>query len=408
MLSGHPSAKESCAIDDQLAFPTSDRATSISAYYVKRPELSQRLHDLLTKSTAESSYPHVVLIHGLAGSGTTQLVRNLAKTWPKNDWAFYWMDASSLGTLHRSFEAFARNLGLPGPARRFNSRPTYTAGTLEPSIMDWKVVRDVKTFIEHYSGRWLLFFDNYDIPEGNIREFFPGGSHGHIVVTSRNREVEIETGGDSLHVESMEVAEAVELLDKVAGLTGTTTDEEQTIKESIVRDLLGCLPLATAQAGSYIRNIIPRPLSTQQRLQRYKERYQTHESKMLEGDGGSHVVEYGKSVITTWGLSFENLIQDKPIAVELLMLFGFFHHSDIPIALFETVYEARERLYSEDGIDIEKEPYSWVDELFASQPDGQWDRRLFDTATGHPVSYSLLRQTDEYNYSMHPLVHAWT
>ena len=129
---------------------------------------------------------------------------------------------------------------------------------------------------------------------------------------------------------------------------------------------------------------------------------------MLEGDGGSLVVEYGKSVITTWDLTFENLVQGKTIAVELLMLFGFFHHTDIPIALFETVYEERARLGSEDGIDIMKEPYCWVGELFASQPDEQWDRTLFDTATGHLVSYSLLRATDEYNYSMHPLVHAWT
>lgn len=350
----------------------------------------------------------MVLIHGLAGSGKTQLVRNLANSWPQKDCAFCWIDASSLGTLHRSFEAFATDLELPGPAHRFNAKAMHTAGSLQASIMEWRVVRDVKSFIENYTGRWLLIFDNYDIPEGKIREFFPKGNHGSIVVTTRNREVETETGGDSLHVESMEVAEAVELLEKVAALTGTTTDETQTLKESIVSGLLGCLPLAIAQAGSYIRNIIPRTLSTQQRLQRYKERYQTQESKMLEGEGGSLVAEYGKSVITTWDLSFEILVQDKPIAVELLMLFGFFHHADIPIALFETVYEAREKLYSEDGIDIKEEPYCWVGELFASQSDGQWDRSRFDTATGHLVSYSLLRATDEYNYSMHPLVHAWT
>lgn len=318
------------------------------------------------------------------------------------------MDASSLGTLHRSFEAFARDLNLPGPAHRFNAEAMHAAGSLQASIMDWAVVRDVKTFIENYPGRWLLVFDNYDVPEGNIRKFFPKGSRGHILVTTRNREVETETGGESLHVESMAVAEAVELLDKVSALTEEITEETQILKESIVRDLLGCWPLAIAQAGSYIRNIISRTLSTQQRLQRFKERYQTHESKMLEGDGGSLVAEYGKSVITTWDLTFENLVQGKPIAVELLMLFGFFHHTDIPIALFETVYEAREKLGSEDGIDIKKEPYCWVGELFASQPDGQWDRTLFDTATGHLVSYSLLRATDEYNYSMHPLVHAWT
>lgn len=404
----HPSAKAFCATDDEMAFPSSHLATLISAYYVKRPELSQRLRNLLTESTAESSCPRVVVIHGLPGSGKTQLVRNLANTWPKDDCAFYWIDASSLGTLHRSFEAFARDLKLPNPAHKYKARAMHTAGSLQASIMDWKIMRDVKSFIENYKGRWMLIFDNYDIPEGSIREFFPGGSRGHIVVTTRNREVETETGGDSLHVDSMEVAEAAELLDKVAALTGTTADETQTLKESIVCDLLGCLPLAIAQAGSYIRNIIPRTLPTQQRLQRYKERYQTQETKMLEGEGGSHVVEYGKSVITTWDLSFETLVKDKPIAVELLMLFGFFHHASIPIALFETVYEKREKLYSEDGINIKEEPYCWVGQLFGSQPDGSWDRSHFDTATGHLVSYSLLRATDEYDYSMHPLVHAWT
>lgn len=406
--SAYASAKEFCAKDDQMAFPSSHLATLISAHYVKRPELSQRLHNLLTESKAESSCPRVVVIHGLPGSGKTQLVRNLANTWPKDDCAFYWIDASSLGTLHRSFEAFARDLKLPSPAHRYKARAIHTAGSLQASIMDWKIVRDVKTFIENYNGRWLLIFDNYDVPQGSIREFFPGGSRGHIVVTTRNREIDTETGGDSLHVDSMEVAEAAELLDKVAALTATTADETQTLKESIVCDLLGCLPLAIAQAGSYIRNIISRKLSTQQRLQRYKERYQTQESKMLEGEGGSHVVEYGKSVVTTWDLSFETLVKDKPIAVELLMLFGFFHHASIPIALFEAVYEKREKLYSEDCINIKEEPYCWVDQLFGSQPDGSWDRSHFDTATGHLVSYSLLRATDEYNFSIHPLVHAWT
>ena len=105
--------------------------------------------------------------------------------------------------------------------------------------MDWAVVRDVKTFIEDYPGRWILVFDNYDVPEGYLRRFFPGGSRGHILVTTRNREVETETGGESLHVESMAVAEAVELLDKVSALPEEITEETQILKESIVRDLLG-------------------------------------------------------------------------------------------------------------------------------------------------------------------------
>jgi hypothetical protein len=93
-------------------FPACKVANSIAVYFFERPNLSERLWELLEEPSAEDDTPTVVLIHGLAGSGKTQLARRYAKDWCQDHRYYYWFDASSLGSLKAGFKDFATDAGI--------------------------------------------------------------------------------------------------------------------------------------------------------------------------------------------------------------------------------------------------------------------------------------------------------
>ena len=47
-------------------------------------------------------------------------------------------------------------------------------------------IDNVKRVLANISESWLLVFDNADNPKLPLTPYFPAGSHGDIIVTSRN------------------------------------------------------------------------------------------------------------------------------------------------------------------------------------------------------------------------------
>jgi hypothetical protein len=295
------------------------------------------------------------------------------------------MDASSLQTLFSSFHILGLEIGygLGEPM------PTIDGKRSNPEAQAKVAIEKILRFITSHQQEWLLVFDNYDPLERpqeerfNLRDYFPGGS--------------------LLPMDFMSVPEAVSLLEKTAGLP---TNIARELKENIVSNLLSCLPLAVAQAGAYIRNSgVKKPVET--RLKSYQERYREHEATMLKGENGGQVMEYGKSVMTTWDMSFQVILANNRIAAELLLLFGFYHYNQIPQEIFERSFEERENLKSA-GIDIGTEPYRWLADVLSPNSNGDWDSKAFEDAMTLLEIYSLLSDTDGLHYNMHPLVHSWT
>lgn len=83
-----------------------------------------------------------------------------------------------------------------------------------------------------------------------LRNYFPSGSRGQIIVTSRNWSVASDIGAECLMVESLTDQEAVELLGKSAKMDPPDVDSQaRDLQRQIAAKLLGRHPLAIAQAG---------------------------------------------------------------------------------------------------------------------------------------------------------------
>jgi len=93
--------------------------------------------------------------------------------------------------------------------------------------------------------------------------------------------------------------------------------------------ILGYLPLAIEQAGSYIRT---KGVS----VSRYIGLYRLNQSDALkEALPMSHKVYYEHTVATTWKISFEEVDSRDILASELLRLIAFLNGAKIQKELFE-------------------------------------------------------------------------
>jgi hypothetical protein len=381
--------------DPDFNFPTTKMSNLVSHHYIERPALSNRLHELLIPPE-DRTIPSVVLVHGLAGSGKTQLVRRWAKEWLLNHSYSHWFDASSLETLNSSFVDFAAEAGIFRHATNTSHKST---------------VQQVIKYISELQGEWLLVFDNFDLPEKqrfDLRHFFPEGSRGKVIVTSRNKDIGDEIGAEILYVDIMSEEEAVDLLRKSANIINNTQDVEQKNAELLVAtDLLGSLPLAIAQGGAFIKKVIRGPSNTQ-RLSEYSSTFRRHKARMLGDKYGTLVSLYGESVITSWDMSFEVVMMDNNTAAQLFLLMGFFHHSNIPRALFASVHDSKTLLQAHDGINITYMPFEWVGDVLESTENGKWDETNFNVSMAVLESFSLVRNINDVAYDIHPLVHTWT
>lgn len=108
-------------------------------------------------------------------------------------------------------------------------------------------------------------------------------------------------------------------------------------------------------------------------------------------------------------MSFEVIVSNNPAAAELLLLFGFLHHSVITAEIFVRAFERRHKMLQADGIDLAEPTFSWLGRLLIPTSNGSWDRDFhFDVALSLLLSYSLIQRTTGGAWSVHPLVHLWT
>ncbi|KAJ7675168.1 hypothetical protein B0H17DRAFT_836212, partial [Mycena rosella] len=169
--------------------------------------------------------------------------------------------------------------------------------------------------------KWLIIFNNADDTHLNIVRYFPSGSHGNIIITSRNRDL-CQHAHTEYKVDRMDIYEATELLLSTARYEMTETENEEIAERLVQR--LHCLPLAVAQAGAYI--------ASSRRLDRYLELYESTAQRIQLLNTKPVQSDYEWSVYTTWQISFKEL---SPLAVELLQLCSFIHHSGITEEIFQ-------------------------------------------------------------------------
>ena len=183
-------------------------------------------------------------LHGMHGVGKSQVSYALAKyLYDKGHYRnVFWMQATTVEKLHQSFSKLLYLVSHPDRS----------------STDDGNRLTAARRWLEDFdSGRWLLVIDNVARETVDfLREHLPRkNGRGNILFTTRTEDVAkalTHVAGDQHKIVELripDVEDAAELLLKHLSGSETLTDSNRV--HEVVKGV-GCLPLAIAQAASYM------------------------------------------------------------------------------------------------------------------------------------------------------------
>ena len=275
-------------------------------FFTGREDILAHLYTVLRSSrTAALTQPQA--ISGLGGIGKTQIALEYAYRYHNDYQAVFWMNSSTRETLNTDLAALATLLGLPEQYERDQD-------IVLPVVKHWLATHT----------QWLLILDNVDKPE-MIMDFLPAHVAGDVLFTTRIQA--LGTIAQGIEVEKMGLDESVKfLLHRTKVLPSSASldqvSEENKAQAAEVFAALDGLPLALDQAGAYIEE-------TGCGLPQYLNLFATRRKELLLRRG-RYPIEHPDSVAATWSLSFQQVEQECPAAVDLLNLFAFLNPEAIP------------------------------------------------------------------------------
>ncbi|RDW87153.1 uncharacterized protein DSM5745_03795 [Aspergillus mulundensis] len=184
--------------------------------------------------------------------------------------------------------------------------------------------KHVATHLESSVTKWLLLLDNVDSRSiwEDLEADLPKSKNGQVLITTRNRSVVLDAYCD--------IVEAPE-----------PSEETATTSEFLKR--LTRLPLAIAQAASYLRR------NENIGLFKYMELFEKEESDDLALldtglHGGERYLDTSSPVATTWLISFSQISDISPLAAIYLKLMACVRHHKIPESFFPQPTSEKEKL----------------------------------------------------------------
>ncbi|KAF2191620.1 putative kinesin [Zopfia rhizophila CBS 207.26] len=349
-----------------------------------------------------------IALVGLGGVGKSQLaIEHCYRTTDQSPetWVF-WVHASSSARLKQSYQEIAEQVKLHGRK--------------DPQADVFKLVHG--WLRNERNGKWLLVLDNADDatalfapmtdsqkaqassdskPAYPLSTDLPRSKNGSILVTTRTRSVasQLAEESDIILIEPMNSKGAEALLKKKLG---EQVDKDYTAE---LVAALEYMPLAIIQAAAYIKERAPR-CSVRQYLEMFH-KSDKKKTSLLDYNGG-HLRrdwEAKNSIIITWQISFDYILQTRRSAADLLSLMSFFDRQGIPEALIRDQSATRNNngrleANSEGGEESgDEDDVSEDSALEASADDGFED----DILTLRNYSFISLT-TDAGIFEMHALV----
>lgn len=263
----------------------------VACFVGREAELAE-LHRLLDRSGR-------VAVSGMGGVGKTQLVvRYLHRHRARYPDGTFWLRAERSSSLLSDLASLGTRLGLPIRELAEHQRQA-------EEVLRW--------LRGHH--RWLLVLDNLEPDNPDVAEaasvWLPPGLAGHVVVTSRT-----PTWPTHLALGVLPPEVAVHYLLERTGQPDPSAAR-------MVAELLGCLPLALAQAAAYL-------VRSGRALDSYARLLGTRLVELME-DGGSE--DHPHSVASTLRLSYERVAQEHPAGAALLRVCAFLAPEDVPESL---------------------------------------------------------------------------
>ncbi|MFG1607573.1 FxSxx-COOH system tetratricopeptide repeat protein [Actinoplanes sp. NPDC049265] len=265
--------------------------------FTGREDLLARLHDELVEVRETAVLPEA--IHGMGGVGKSQLAIEYVHRHSREYDLVWWVPAEQQGQILNSLTALAQRLGLDVSPE---------ANSAVPAVKE--ALSTGQTGYEN----WLLVFDNAEDP-AEVRQFFPTGGAGKIIVTSRNPEW--GRGARPLEVDVFNRAESTHFLTKRN--PDLTDDEADRLAEA-----LGDLPLAIEQASAW-------HATTGMPAGEYLELLDEKRLELLDQEPPP---DYRVTVRAAWRLSLERLREVNLGALQLLQVCSFFAPEPISRKLF--------------------------------------------------------------------------
>ncbi|KND93937.1 Kinesin light chain [Tolypocladium ophioglossoides CBS 100239] len=290
------------------------------------------------------------VLYGLGGIGKTQLALAFTRRHQALFSCIFWLDGRSESRLRQSIAGYASRI----PEAQVSDRSKNLA---QSDIDDLDVaIADVLDWLERPGNdNWLLVFDNVDqdYEQGgvtgayDIRQYILG-NHGSVLITTRQ-----------------------------SRLAKLDTDYEELFA------LLDGLPLAIAQAASYLRETGLNPASY---VQLYREQWED----LMRSHVASLMDYEQQSVATTWMVSFKAVEARSKNAVNLLLLWAFIDNNDLWHGLL--------RMASESGEHLPE----WLREMAGEEV-------IFIDAATLLLRYSMIEPQHSVrgSYAMHPVMHRW-
>ncbi|KAF8857571.1 hypothetical protein BDZ45DRAFT_744234 [Acephala macrosclerotiorum] len=340
---------------------------TVNPHFTGRLELCRRLEECLL-SCSLAGFQQRFVLYGLGGSGKTQMLLKFANVHRQKYWGVFFIDASSKERATQSYLDIARACNVK------------------------ETVEDVKKWLSTKS-HWLLLIDNVDDPAMDISSFFPPGTTGSIIITTRNPDLRKYSTVGSFKVGEMTQGDAMLLLRKVAAIDDTANANESRSTLEVVK-ALEYLALAIIQAGAVIRQGICT-------IDGFCDLYAKHKRELLESGTPDSSKDYQYSVFTTWEISIRQIElmpgECPKLALELLRTFSFLNFSDIQESMFERTRE---------GYQLEQRIFQ--DSVLAQVMPSGWDVIIWRKALGVLFAFSLITVEPSNRLSIHPLVHEWS
>ncbi|KAF5718866.1 eukaryotic translation initiation factor 3 subunit [Fusarium mundagurra] len=302
-------------------------------------ELSQ-IRQAFDSEKEQDRPQHIVCLSGLGGVGKTQLALTYLRENLNRYNAVFWVNCSSENQILDHFRQISQSLvdvtaQLCGADVNFkrialdlglSQVVSPMTGEIDPRCNGGLLVEAVLNWLQREENRgWIMVFDNVDDLEGvDLPSFFPQTNIGDTLLTSRRPEA--SQMGIGIEVQCLEPDEARKAFMRYAQLSQT----DATIIEDChtIAAMLGCLPLALAQAGSFVA-------MTKTSTQDFIKKYHLQRGQLLSYKPAKSLWRYGETVFTTWEVSFEAIAKSDPLAAKLLLVSGYMEPDDIWLGIFQ-------------------------------------------------------------------------
>jgi tetratricopeptide (TPR) repeat protein len=353
------------------------------SHYIERKGLLEKVNGHL-QAPINAAMPMVFVLLGMGGCGKSQLALEYCHQAEHNRTysAIFWIDATSPITAQQGFATAAQTM----------SKPNFNVADDEGNL------QFVRNALSSWHGKWLLVFDNFDDPMSfsnkSIKEYFPRGGQGSVLITSRHAEA--KSLGQHIDVSTMSDEEALELL---FGRSRVDRNDLNLQEGTKIIKRLGHHALAIDQAGAYI---LVRNLDVNLYLTHYNDRRkkvlseapELWDYKRMLKDNPETATKL--TVFTTWELSFDLITGDDIIRKDkehILTLMAFFDGREI----FDTLFTRYALENSE-----------WMTSCIKNNI---WDKYEFQDILTELRNLSLLQSlqinTERASFSLHPLIQDW-